>query len=108
MIRHIGKSYTVKNAKRSGQRSTPNYSPAGEVIGILEERATPSTHRDSSGEEVDSSMEIRATGYDVEFYDSGDSEYWPTRLEHPQGIEYEVVSMTPEDSGVIVLMVERA
>lgn len=109
LIKAQGTDYTIRNASGGGGRDVPNYSDDGTLRGVLEERGQPTTMRDSSGEEVESALQIRAV-YDsstTTIREAGSSGGYPTRLEHPDGFTYEVLAIHPEDSGVTVLTVHR-
>lgn len=126
LIRKLGTEFDVQNATRdpgpttieedetstqsqtytSGDRTTPTYEPVGTVRATLEERRTPGTERDSSGEEVDHDLELRAVDVDVELFEAGDDD-WPTRFVHRSGTVYELVASHEEDTGVMVLAVRR-
>lgn len=104
-----GSEYTLRNATGGGGRDTPDYSDDGTLVGVLERRSrSPGTEKDSSGAEVDASLEIRAvTDSGTTIHEPGEETDYPTKLVHPTGQTYEVVAVFPEDSGVTVLTVVR-
>ena len=108
--RHIqqrGSTYTVRNASGgTGGRDTPDYADDGELVGVLEQRRTPRRFTDSAGEDVESTLEIRAVPDETVTIDPvGTADGYPTILRHPNGIDYRVLDEHPEDSGVTVLSV---
>lgn len=114
MVAKLGKSYTVRNASGGGGRDTSSYSDDGSLTGVLERRSrTPQAVTLSSGEEVESTLEIRAVDVGPTIRERGDADGYPTKLVHPSapdaetGPTYEVVASHPEDSGVTVLTVVR-
>lgn len=108
MIKKQGVEYTVRNADGGGGRDTPDYSDAGTVVGVLEQRGMPRTVTDSSGTDVESDLEIRGIPDDsVTIREAGSADGYPTKLVHPQGQTYRVLATLPEDSGVTVLTVVR-
>jgi len=108
-IKSQGQTFDLLNATRDGPRSTPDYSKDEEIPGTIEQRSMPLMRRGSSGEEVEADLEIRVVpGDDTVLRDAGDSEYWPSRLRSPSGMEYQVLSKHEEDGGVTVLSVARA
>lgn len=110
LIRSQGNEYIVRNAEApTGDRETPSYSEAGVVTGVLEQRRMPRVETLSSGEEVETTLEIRVvTDADSpDLVGAGQTEF-PSLLEHPDGQTYRVVASFPEDSGVTVLTVDRA
>lgn len=101
-----GSTYTVRNATGEGGRNTPSYEDDGTLTGILEQRpGMPNTTRDSSGREVEASLNIRAIVDGTTIRTADDTSGYPTRLVHPSGATYEVVDSHLEDSGVTVMMV---
>ena len=60
LITSRGKEYTVRNASGGGGRSSPDYSDDGTLTGVLERRTRPTVETLSSGEAVESELEIRA------------------------------------------------
>lgn len=109
LIKKRGVEYTIKNATSTGGRSSPSYSDDGTLVGVLEQRSRPTIETLSSGEAVESDLEIRAV-YDsstTTIRGQGDGGGEPTKLVHPDGHSYEVVVPHPEDGGVTVLMVVR-
>jgi len=107
LIRQGGSEYTVRNASGGGGRDTPSYSDGGTLTGVLEQRGRPRGETDSSGTEVDADLEIRAVVDGQTIREAGSADGYPTRLVHPDGHTYEVLSTLPEDSGVTVLTVVR-
>jgi hypothetical protein len=110
-IRQRGTEYEVRNATGSGSDlDMPNYSKTNTLVGTLEQRQrTPSVEGQSSGEDIDRELEVRAV-YDtsqVTIREQGESDY-PTILRHSSGRDYRVIATHPEDSGVTVIAVERA
>lgn len=121
LIKKLGTEYTVRNASETtGDRETPTYSDDGKIVAVLEQRGQPRTVKDSSGEEVDADLELRALidptvygdGYADDYgaqtiRETGDAGY-PSKLVHSSGQVFEVLAITPEDSGVTVMTVVRA
>lgn len=109
-IRQRGREYTIRNATDSGgDRTVPDYSDDGTLVGVVEQREQPSVASLPSGEEVDADLELRAV-YDstaTTIRESGVDDY-PTKLKHPDGLTYRVLVKHPEDSDVTVLSLERA
>lgn len=107
LVKSRGNEYTVRNASGGGGRDSPNYSDDGTLTGVLERRSrTPQVAKLSSGEELESDLEIRAVDVTPTIVGRGESGY-PSKLVHPDGHTYEVVATYPEDSGVTVLSVVR-
>lgn len=110
LIRSRGSEYTIRNATDSGgDRTTPDYSDDGTLVGVLERRSRPAVESLSSGEEIATDLELRAV-YDsssTTIREAGESDY-PTKLNHPDADRtYRVLAIYPEDSGVTVLSLER-
>lgn len=107
LIRKQGREYTVRNASGpSGGRDSPDYQDDGTIVAVLEQRGRPRTVSLSSGEDVESDLELRAIVDDTTtIREPGDGH--PTKLVHPEGKVYRVVAETPEDGGVTVLTVVR-
>lgn len=107
LIKQQGSEYTIRNASGGGGRDVPNYSDDGTIVGVIERRSrAPGTASTSAGEEIDSTLEIRAVVDGQTIREAGEADY-PTKLVHPDGRTYEVVASFPEDSGVTVLTVVR-
>lgn len=108
LIRAQGVEYTAQNADGSGgDRTTPTYEPDGTLTGVLERRARPVVETLSSGEEVETDLELRTFNEGgIDIVEAGQTDY-PTKLAHPDGLTYRVLAMYPEDSGVTVLTLER-
>jgi hypothetical protein len=106
LIKSRGTEYTVRNASGGGGRSSPDYSEDGTLTGVLERRTRPTVETLSSGETVESELEIRAVDVAPTIVGQGGSDY-PSKLVHPDGQTFEVVTSHPEDSGVTVLTVVR-
>lgn len=109
MILAQGTEYTVRNATRgSGGRDVPNYSDAGTLTGVLEQRGMPRTVKNSGGTEVETDLEIRSVPDSPNaLHEAGEEGHYPTHLVHPDGMTYRVLAIPPEDSGVTVLTVVR-
>jgi len=108
LISSEGKEYTVRNASGGGGRDTPDYSDDGTLVGVMERRSrTAQTAKASSGEEIETNLEIRAVDITPTIREAGESGGYPSRLAHPSGQTFEVVESHPEDSGVTVLSVVR-
>lgn len=109
LIRQQGREYTIRNATDDGSdRSTPDYSDDGTLTGVLERRSrTASIDSLSSGEELESALELRTVLDNQTVREVGEVDY-PTKLVHPDGQTYRVLARFPEDSGVTVLSLERA
>lgn len=108
LIKKRGREYTVRNASGGGGgRDVPDYSDDGTLVGVLEQRGRPTTVTDSSGEEVESDLEIRAVDVTPAIREAGSAAGPPTKLAHPDGQTFEVLAKHPEDSGVTVLTVVR-
>lgn len=106
MIRQRGNEYEVLNAPDTGDRSTPNYSIESETIrGIMDRRSMPTSATLSSGETIEINLEIRALIPDTIPIHGAESTEHPTKLRHPDGSEFQVITSYPEDSGVDVLTV---
>jgi hypothetical protein len=107
-IRQRGKTYTIRNATDSGgDRTAPSYSDDGTLTGVLERRGMATVETLSSGDEVETDLEIRAVvDSSTTIVEAGSDDY-PTKLDHPSGLTYRVLARYPEDSGVDVLSVER-
>jgi hypothetical protein len=110
LIESEGKEYTIRNASGGGGRDSPDYSDDGTLVGVIERRTrSASVETLSSGEEVESDLEIRAV-YDsgsTTIREQGHSDGYPTKLVHPNGQTYEVVATFDEDAGVTILSVVR-
>jgi len=110
-IAAVGTEFTIRNASGgSGGRDTPSYSDDGTLVATLERRSrTPAIVTTSGGEEVESSLELRAVynASTTTIVEAGQADY-PTKLVHPDGQTYRVLATHPEDSGVTVIAVERA
>jgi len=114
LIQKQGREYEVYNAADSGgDRTTPNYgldgNPDNTLIGVLERRSrAPSTVTDSSGDDIESTLELRAVfdSSETTIVEAAEDDY-PTKLVHPDGPVYRVLAKFPEDSGVTVLTLER-
>lgn len=109
LVQKQGTEYSILNASDDGgDRTTPSYASDGTLVGVLEQRGMPTTVTLSSGEEVETNLELRAVVDDTTtLVEAGESDY-PTKLEHPSGQTYRVLARFPEDSGVTVLTLERA
>lgn len=105
-IRQRGREYTIRNASGGGGRDTPSYSDDGTVVGVLERRGQPQTVTLSSGEEVDTRLQLRAVLDGQTIREAGQADY-PSKLVHPDGLTYDVLVTHPEDSGVTVLTIHR-
>jgi len=106
-IRQRGVEYTIRNATDSGgDRTTPSYSDDGTVVAVLERRGQAQTVTRSSGEQVDTRLEMRAVLDGQTIREAGQTNY-PSKLVHPDGQTYDVLIRHPEDSGVTVLTVHR-
>jgi len=103
-INAVGKTYDVRNATGGGGRSSPYYSGDGTLTGVLERRGTPTTETLSSGEDVETDLEIRAVDPEPAIIGQGRSDY-PTKLTHPDGDVFEVIDTVPEDGGITVITV---
>ena len=106
MLQSRGVEYTLRNASGGGGRSSPDYSDDGTLTGALERRTRPTVETLSSGETVESELEIRAVDIGPTIVGQGNSDY-PSKLVHPDGQTFEVVTTHPEDSGVTVMSVVR-
>jgi hypothetical protein len=107
-IRQRGVEYTIRNATdSSGDRTTPSYSDDGTLVGVLERRGMATVETLSSGDEVETDLELRAVVDDSGALVEAAEDDWPTKLEHPDGLVYRVLAKYPEDSGVTVLTLER-
>jgi len=110
LIESEGEDYTIRNATGGGGgRDVPDYSDDGTLTGVLELRSrTAQTTTDSSGEEVETNLIVRAVvDSSTTIREAGESGGWPTLLDHPDGQTYRVVAKFSEDSGVTVLSVVR-
>lgn len=107
LIRSQGREYTVRNATGGEGRTTPDYSDDGTVVAVLERRSRPSVEDISSGEAVETDLELRAVVDGVTIRGKGDTDGQPTKLVHPDGRTFEAVTTYPEDSGVSVIPVVR-
>lgn len=109
MVQQRGREYEVRNATGGGgDRTVPSYpeDPDATLVGVLERRSRPTVETLSSGEEIETELELRALTDGVEIQERDETET-PTRLTHPDGPTYEVVARYPEDSGVDVLTLIR-
>jgi len=106
LIQPQGVEYTVRNASGGDGRDPPSYSDDGTLTGVLEQRSMPTVESLSSGEDVESDLEIRAVDVGPPIVGAGEEDY-PTKLVHPSGRAFEVLTTHPEDSGVTVLTVVR-
>jgi len=104
VIKQLGKSYTVRNASGGGGRDVPNYSDDGSLTGVLEQRSRPMTQTLSSGETVETDLEVRSVDPTPSIVGQGETDY-PTKLVHPNGRTFEVVDTFDEDGGVTVITV---
>lgn len=109
LIESQGREYGVYNAAGDGRGiESPDYGSAPDttIVGVLEQRGSPRSVSRSSGEDVESDLEIRAVVDDsVTLRGAGAGH--ETLLEHPSGQRYRVLGVLPEDSGVTVLTVVR-
>lgn len=108
MIQSQGREYDVYNADGGGGRSTPSYGdePDATFTGVLESRGRPQTGTDSDGNEIETDLEIRGVpDAGTTIWPMGSNNGYPTKLEHPNGTEYDVVNKHEEDGGVLVLAV---
>lgn len=110
-IRQRGVEYEVYNASGGGGRDTPDYNLSGTpddtVVAVLERRGQAQTVTLSSGEEVDTRLQLRAVLDGQTIREAGQANY-PSKLVHPDGLTYDVLVKHPEDSGVTVLTIHRA
>jgi hypothetical protein len=109
MIRRQGREYTIRNATGgSGGRDTPDYADDGTLTAILERRRRPQTMTDSAGEDLETSLQLRAVpDASVTLQPAGTAGGYPTLLVHPDGPTYRLIDDLPEDGGVRVLTVVR-
>lgn len=105
LIQSQGKEYQLRNASGGGGRSTPDYSPDGTLVGVLDRSGMPQTVTLSDGTEVETDLEIRAVPGGQTLRPAGDADGYPTYLDHPNGSEYRLVDVHEEDGGVSVLTV---
>jgi hypothetical protein len=107
-IRQRGTEYDVLNASdANADRTVPSYSKTATLIGVLDRRTQPEVVELSSGEEVETTLQLRAVpDSSVTLVESGNDDY-PTKLDHPDGLTYRLLVKYPEDSGVTVLSLER-
>jgi len=106
LIRKTGVEYDIRNASGGGGRAAPSYGADGTLPGVLEQRGTPTTATDSSGNEVETDSEIRAIVDDgIKLREAGSADGYPTLLDHPTDRTYRLLSITTEDGGVSVLTV---
>lgn len=108
VIRSQGVEFDVRNASSSsGDRTTPSYADDGTVMGVTKTSTGPTVETTSAGEEINVDLEIRAIiDGTTTIVDAGTTEN-PTKLIHPDGYEYQVLAVYPEDNNVAVMTVTR-
>lgn len=89
----------------SGGRSIPSRSAQGTVDMIIEQRGMGTTVTDSSGQEYDADLELRAVPDDTdpEIHGGAESGQDPTILDHPSVGELRVMRAFTDDAGVLVI-----
>lgn len=108
LIQSDGVEYAIQNASGGGGRDTPGYSSDGTLVGVLERRGMPRTVKGSDGTEMETDLEIRAIpDSTTTIREATASDGYATKLDHPNGQTYRVLTSHPEDSGVTVLSVVR-
>ena len=107
LVQKFGKTYQIRNATGSSARESAGYTDDGTIKGVMEQRGTPTTVTDSSGQEVEASIEIRCIIDGQTIIPAGVADTYPSVVIHPDGTEYRVMDKLPEDGGVDVLTVVR-
>lgn len=122
LIEKHGEPIDIYNATGGGGRTMTDYGadPDGTVKMVSEQRSRGRTVTDSSGTEVEATVEFRCVIDEVGYGDAYGDLYGgspqiipagagePTELERPNGKRYRVMDDYLEDSGVLVLSVVEA